>query len=354
MEELVMLSDYFKGKKVLVTGHTGFKGSWLCKVLDMFGSEVYGYSLEPPTDPSLYEIIDADSFVRSKYADVRDLPSMEDFFSDVKPEIVIHMAAQPLVRDSYKDPRYTYETNVMGTVNVLECVRSNNSVRSFLNVTTDKVYENREWDYGYREIDPLNGHDPYSNSKSCSDIITSSYRKSFFADGRCAISTARAGNVIGGGDFAFERIVPDCVRAACSGTTIRLRNPSSIRPYQHVLEPLFGYLEIVKCQSEDITMAGSYNIGPEYSDCITTGELATMFCDMWGEGLRWESLEENGPHEATFLKLDNSLLKSKIGCSPKWNIRTAVTKTIEWTRSWTGSGDVVGCMEDQIKEYAGE
>jgi len=225
MEELVMLSDHFKGKKVLVTGHTGFKGSWLCKVLDMFGSEVYGYSLEPPTDPSLYEIIDADSFVRSKYADVRDLPSMEDFFSDVQPEIVIHMAAQPLVRDSYKDPRYTYETNVMGTVNVLECVRSNNSVRSFLNVTTDKVYENKEWDYGYREIDPLNGYDPYSNSKSCSDIITSSYRKSFFADGRCAISTARAGNVIGGGDFALERIIPDCVRAAYSGTPIRLRNP---------------------------------------------------------------------------------------------------------------------------------
>ena len=354
MENLVTLSDHFRGKKVLVTGHTGFKGSWLCKILDILGSDVYGYSLKPPTDPNLYEIINADSFVRSKYADVRDIRSMENFFSEVRPDIVIHMAAQPLVRDSYKDPRYTYETNVMGTVNVLECVRSNDCVKSFLNVTTDKVYENREWDYGYREIDPLNGHDPYSNSKSCSDIITSGYRKSFFADGRCAISTARAGNVIGGGDFAFERIIPDCVRAAYSGTPIRLRNPSSIRPYQHVLEPLFGYLGIVKCQSENIKKAGSYNIGPEYSDCITTGELATMFCDIWGRGLKWEGTKENGPHEATFLKLDNSLLKSRIGFSPKWNIEKAVKKTVEWTEVWVNDGDVAGCMESQIEEYAGE
>lgn len=351
MENLVTLSDYFRGKKVLVTGHTGFKGSWLCKVLDILGSEVYGYSLEPPTDPSLYDIMDGSSFIYSKYADVRDFSSMEDFFSEVMPEIVIHMAAQPLVRDSYRDPRYTYETNVMGTVNVLECVRSNNSVKSFLNVTTDKVYENREWDYGYREIDPLNGHDPYSNSKSCSDIITSSYRKSFFSDGRCAISTARAGNVIGGGDFAYERIIPDCVRATYLDKPILLRNPSSIRPYQHVLEPLFGYLSILKCQTEDIRKAGNYNIGPEYSDCITTGELATLFCDMWGEGLGWESSEENGPHEARFLMLDNSLLKSRIGFFPRWNIEEAVRKTVEWTRAWRGGYDVVGCMEEQIGEY---
>ena len=351
MEDLVTLSSYFKGKKVLVTGHTGFKGAWLCKILNMLGSESYGYSLEAPTDPNLYGIINADAFVSSKYADVRDFQSMRDFFSDVRPEIVIHMAAQPLVRDSYKDPRYTYETNVMGTVNVLECVRLNECVKSFLNVTTDKVYENKEWDYGYREIDPLNGHDPYSNSKSCSDIITCSYRKSFFADDRCSISAARAGNVIGGGDFAYERIVPDCVRAATGGLPILLRNPSSIRPYQHVLEPLFGYLSIIKAQAEDPSNAGSYNIGPEYSDCITTGELATMFCDMWGKGLEWYTTEEGGPHEATFLKLDNSLVRSKIGFSPKWNITTAIKKTIEWTNVWINNGDVIGCMESQINEY---
>lgn len=353
MEDLVTLSSYFKGKKVLVTGHTGFKGSWLCKFLDMLGSKIYGYSLEPPTDPNLYGIINADSFVRSMYADVRDLQSLEDFFFSVQPEIVIHMAAQPLVRDSYKDPRYTYETNVMGTVNVLECVRSNKCVKSFLNVTTDKVYENREWDYGYREIDPLNGHDPYSNSKSCSDIITSSYRKSFFADKRCSVSTARAGNVIGGGDFAYERIVPDCVRAASGGSPIRLRNPLSIRPYQHVLEPLFGYLAIIKVQGEDPSKAGSYNIGPEYLDCITTEELATIFCDMWGKGLEWQAIEDGGPHEATFLKLDNSLIRSKIGFSPKWDIKTAIRKTVDWTEVWMNDGDVIGCMESQINEYSG-
>lgn len=353
MEDLVTLSNYFKGKKVLVTGQTGFKGSWLCKILDMLGSKTYGYSLEAPTDPNLYGIINADAFVISKYADVRDFHSMKDFFVDVQPEIVIHMAAQPLVRDSYKDPKYTYETNVMGTVNVLECVRLNKCVKSFLNVTTDKVYENKEWDYGYREIDPLNGHDPYSNSKSCSDIITSSYRKSFFEDDRCSISVARAGNVIGGGDFAHERIVPDCVRAATSGSLIRLRNPLSIRPYQHVLEPLFGYLSIIKSQAEDPCKAGSYNIGPEYSDCITTGELATIFCDMWGKGLEWKTTELEGPHEATFLKLDNSLIKSKIGFSPKWNIKTAVRKTVEWTEVWMINGDVMSCMESQINEYIG-
>lgn len=234
--------DFYKGKKVLVTGHTGFKGSWMCRVLINAGADVAGYSLKAPTKPDLFSMSGVENRMKSVIGDIRDLDKLNKLFDEFKPEIVLHLAAQPIVRDSYKDPVYTYETNVMGTVNICECVRKHECVKSFLNVTTDKVYENKEWEWGYRENEPLDGYDPYSNSKSCSELVTHSYKNSFFNDMDVAVSTARAGNVIGGGDFANDRIVPDCVRAAEKKENIVVRNPHSTRPFQHVLEPVMAYL----------------------------------------------------------------------------------------------------------------
>ena len=326
MESLEGLKKFYQGKKVLITGHTGFKGSWLCAILHYFGAEVSGISLKPNTNPSLYEVGGIDDLVHSYICDIRDLNKMEKIFSEEKPEIVFHLAAQPIVLDSYTDPVYTYETNVMGTVNVLECIRKTPSVKSVVNITTDKVYQNNEWNWGYREIDRLNGYDPYSNSKSCSELVTDSYKKSFLEELGVIVSTARAGNVIGGGDFANFRIIPDCVRAMKEGKEIEVRNPNSTRPYQHVLEPLFAYLMIAKEQYLDKSKAGSYNIGPDETDCITTGDLATIFCEEWGEGAKWHAIDYNAPHEANFLKLDCSKLKSMFGWKPRWNVREAVRK----------------------------
>lgn len=347
------LSSFYKGKKVWITGHTGFKGSWLCALLSHLGADVCGYALQPPTDPSLYETAAIGGTVQSIMGDIRDRDFLKESFSRFSPEIVLHLAAQPLVRDSYANPAYTYETNVMGTVNLLEAIRTCESVRSFVNVTTDKVYQNNEWDWGYREIDRLNGYDPYSNSKSCSELVTDAYKKSFFSEKKeMGISTARAGNVIGGGDFAADRIVPDCVRAASRGENIFLRNPYSTRPYQHVLEPVFAYLLIAKMQYEQpAKYQGSYNIGPNDTDCITTGELATIFCEAWGN-LKWETINEAGAvHEANFLKLDCSKIKNLMGIAPKWNIQQAVEKTVEWTRCYLAGGDVYAMMQNQIQEY---
>ena len=304
-----MLYDFYKGKKVFVTGHTGFKGSWLCKILANAGAEVTGYSLAPNTIPSLFEIAEIEKDVHSVLGDIRDYTSLKKAFDDAQPEIVLHLAAQPIVRDSYKEPAYTYETNVMGTVNILECVRSCKCVKSFLNVTTDKVYLNKEWLWGYRENEELDGYDPYSNSKSCSELVTHSYKRSFFTDKEgepiVAISTARAGNVIGGGDFSNDRIVPDCVRAAQKGEDIVVRNPYSTRPYQHVLEPLYAYLLIAAKQYEDPKAADYYNVGPDDVDCFQTGALVDLFVSKWGDGLRWVDKYDGGPHEANFLKLDS-------------------------------------------------
>ena len=275
--------SFYKGKKVLITGHTGFKGAWLCKMLSLAGAKVTGYALEPPTTPSLFEIAEIAKDVDSIIGDIRDYAHLKNVFDGVQPEIVLHLAAQPIVREGYKNPAYTYETNVMGTVNVLECVRNSSSVKSVLNVTTDKVYLNKEWEWGYRENEELDGYDPYSNSKSCSELVTHSYKRSFFSDGKVAISTARAGNVIGGGDFAEDRIVPDCIRAVNEKRTIMVRNPFSTRPYQHVLEPLYAYLLIAAKQYEDVNLAGYYNIGPDEQDCYKTGELVDVFVKHWGE-----------------------------------------------------------------------
>ncbi len=345
------MKDFYQGKKVFITGHTGFKGSWLCAILKKLGAEVTGYSLKPPTTPSLFELSGMESRIRSVIGDVRDYESLKKAFDEAQPEIIFHLAAQPIVRESYENPAYTYETNVMGTVNILECVRNSSCVKSFLNVTTDKVYLNREWEWGYRENEQLDGYDPYSNSKSCSELVTHSYKRSFFADDHVAISTARAGNVIGGGDFSRDRIIPDCVRAAMKGEDIIVRNPHSTRPYQHVLEPLFAYLMIAMKQAEDSKYQGYYNVGPDDADCFETGAIADLFVKRWGEGLKWIEQHDGGPHEANFLKLDCSKLKSTFGWSPRWNLNQAIEKTVEWSKCLLSGGDINECMNRQIDEF---
>lgn len=327
----------------------------MCKLLEILGADLTGYALEAPTDPSLFSLCRISRGMRSVIGDIRDLEHLKSVFEEVQPEIVIHMAAQPLVRESYQNPVYTYETNVMGTVHVLECVRVTKSVKSFVNVTTDKVYLNREWEWGYRENEELNGYDPYSNSKSCSELVTSSYLKSFFQDQDVAITTCRAGNVIGGGDFAADRIIPDCIRAAAEEHPIIVRNPFSTRPYQHVLEPVVTYLMIAQAQYENREVAGCYNVGPDDSDCWTTGQLVDLFCQEWerqtGKRVVWENRYDGGPHEANFLKLDCSKIKQTFGWRPKWNVETAMKKIVEWSACYLEQGDVSACMERQIREF---
>lgn len=354
LEGIVMLdTDFYKNKVVLVTGHTGFKGSWLCKMLINFGAKVVGYSLKPPTEPNLYTLANIDNKMTSIIGDIRDFDKLLNVFKTFKPEIVFHLAAQPIVRDSYKEPRYTYETNVMGTVNVLECARLVGCVKSLLNVTTDKVYLNNDIkDHAFKEDEPLDGYDPYSNSKSCSELVTHSYIKSFFNDGRCSISTARAGNVIGGGDFATDRIIPDCIRAIEKKEDIVVRNPFSTRPYQHVLEPLYIYLLIVQKQYKDCSFAGFYNIGPDDCDCVSTGDLVTKFCKKRGNNINRINKYDGGPHEASFLKLDNSLVKKVFNWKPRRHIDECIDKIIEWTKAYFNNRmNVPDIMDKEIKEF---
>lgn len=356
--------DFYQGKKVLVTGHTGFKGTWMCMLLTQLGAQVTGYALTPPTEPSVFVLSGIEDKINSVTGDIRDLAHLQQVFDETQPEIVIHMAAQPIVRESYRNPVYTYEVNVMGTVNVLECVRTHPCVRSFVNVTTDKVYLNKEWAWGYRENEELNGYDPYSNSKSCSELVTSSYKNSFMnpivrkedAENRpAAVSTARAGNVIGGGDFAADRIIPDCVRAVLSGQEIIVRNPYSIRPYQHVLEPVAVYLMLAAKQYEDPVCAGPYNVGPDETDCYTTGQIVTLFCEKWnqrtGQQAGWKNEYDGGPHEANFLELDCAKLKSVFGWKPVWNVETAMEKIVEWTVAYRDGGDITELMNRQIRQF---
>ena len=342
--------DFYRGKRILITGHTGFKGSWLCKILFNAGAIVTGYSLNAPTNPSLFEVAQIDKKVKSIIGDIRDFDLLKKVFDEAQPEIVFHLAAQPIVRDSYKDPKYTYETNVIGTVNILECIRNSNCVKSFLNVTTDKVYENNDLDgHGFTEDEKLDGFDPYSNSKSCSELVTHSYKKSFLNN--VAVSTARAGNVIGGGDFANDRIIPDCIRAIQKGEDIIVRNPYSTRPYQHVLEPLFAYLMIAERQYNDKSLEGWYNVGPDDADCFETGTLVNLFCKHWGDDIKWVNKHDGGPHEAAFLKLDCSKLKTAFNWKPTWNLDKAIEKVVEWTKWWMSGKDVNTIMDKQIKEF---
>lgn len=347
--------SFYKGKKVFITGHTGFKGSWMSQMLLNAGAEVTGYALENVSDPDLFSALHLAESMNSIIGDVRNYEGLYQALKDNRPEIVIHMAAQPIVRESYVNPLYTYETNVMGTANVLEAVRNTDTVRSLINVTTDKVYRNREWIWGYRENEELDGYDPYSNSKSCSELVTAGYRRSFFGEKNVAISTLRAGNVIGGGDFAKDRIVPDCVRAAEAGKKIILRNPNAVRPYQHVLEPVSVYLYVAKKQYEDKTLEGAYNIGPEESNCITTGEIATLFCRKWeelsGRQQEWIAQGDGGPHEANLLKLDCTKLKTTFDWKPVWNIEQAVAETTEWYYRCAEGEDMRLFTTEQIERY---
>lgn len=345
------MNEFYRNKKVLVTGHTGFKGSWLCQILSRWGAKVTGYSLKPPTDPSMFDILKLNRRMDSVIGDIRDLDHLKRVFEKAQPEFVFHLAAQPIVRESYADPVLTYETNVMGTVNVLECIRQFPCVKSFVNVTTDKVYENKETGVGYRETDPLDGYDPYSNSKSCSELVTHSYKKSFFQDERCRISTARAGNVIGGGDFANDRIIPDCIRAVSKKKEIVVRNPDSVRPYQHVMEPLSVYLTIAMKQYEEARFQGYYNVGPTDRDCVTTGLLVDFFCEAWGEDAMWVSGDEKGPHEAGLLKLDCSLIKEVFGWTPRFRLEEAMKYTVDWSKAYLSKKDMVDVTDLQVRRY---
>lgn len=343
---------FYSGKRVLLTGHTGFKGSWLSRILVDAGAELVGYSLAAPTQPSLFEITSLHNEMESICGDIRDRDHLKKVFSRSQPEIVIHMAAQPLVRDGYKDPVYTYETNVMGTLNLLECVRQTDTVKSLLNVTTDKVYLNREWEWGYREDECLDGFDPYSNSKSCSELITHSYNNSYLKKAGVAVSTARAGNVIGGGDFSANRIIPDCVRAIEAKIPIAVRNPHSTRPYQHVLEPLMAYLMVVKEQYENNELADYYNIGPDDRDCVTTETVVSLFCSIWGSEASWVAQpDESAPHEANFLKLDCSRIKQRFGWRPQWSIKDAIRYTCDWTRTYFTLGDINEEMRREVNLF---
>ncbi len=339
----------FKGKRVLLTGHTGFKGTWMSVLLVSLGADLTGYALKNDQCIDFFQLSGIEKEMDSIIGDIRDLGLLKKAFDDVQPEIVIHMAAQPLVRESYLDPLGTYTTNVIGTANVLECVRLNPCVNSFVNVTTDKVYYNDERNNAFTELDPLDGYDPYSNSKSCSELVTHSYKNSFFSGGNCAISTARAGNVIGGGDFSKDRIIPDCVRATVNHEIIMVRNPYSTRPYQFVLDPILGYLLLAINPDK----SGWYNIGPDDNNCFETGKLVDEFVRFWGDGACWESQHDGGPHEANYLKLDSTKFKNAFNWQPRYDLQTAMQKTVEWYKAWSVGENIRELMDKQISEFIG-
>ena len=340
--------DFYKGRRVFVTGHNGFKGSWLCMMLHMAGAEVTGYALPPEGEWNLFSIAGISELVHTVYGDIRDGQALKRAFDTARPEIVFHLAAQPIVREGYRDPVGTYHTNVMGTVNLLDCVRGSDCVRSVLNVTTDKVYENRNSRAAFVESDRLDGFDPYANSKSCAELVTACYRRSFLDAQGVAVSTARAGNVIGGGDFAKDRIIPDCVRAAIAGNVIQIRNPNSVRPYQYVLDALSAYLLIAEKQYADPSLAGPYNVGPEEADYVTTGRLADMFCAAWGAGLRWERVENAGPHEDCALRLSCDRLGQKLRWKNKLCLTSAIADTVKWTKAWQSGKEVKAATQRNI------
>lgn len=351
------LKDFYKDKKVLITGHTGFKGSWLCLILKQFGADVYGYALTPPTSPSLYIEADIDKMITSYIGDIRDFSNLANVMSEVKPDIVIHMAAQALVRESYLNPIETYSVNVMGTVNLFEAIRHCSSVKAVVNVTSDKCYENREWNWGYRENEPMGGHDPYSSSKGCSELITTSFRKSFFDEidsdkKQVLIASARAGNVIGGGDWAKDRLIPDFVKSISKGENLIIRNPNAIRPWQHVLEPLNGYLMLAeKLFNKNRKFADSWNFGPDDKDSKNVAWISSRICELWSENSKFEIEDKSKLHEANYLKLDCSKAKALLEWNPKWNIEKTLEKVVEWYKAYYNHQNVRLMSEHQIKEY---
>jgi CDP-glucose 4,6-dehydratase len=347
--------DFWKNKNVFVTGHTGFKGSWLSLWLHSLGANVTGYSLTPPTTPSLFQLCQLEQLIPTHYGDIRDQKALENALHSATPEIVIHMAAQPLVRASYVNPVETYATNVMGTVNVLESVRTavqkGINIKAVVNVTTDKCYSNQEWPWGYREHDTLGGYDPYSNSKACSELVTDAYRNSFF-QGVVGIASARAGNVIGGGDWAVDRLLPDCFRTLQTGGTIKIRNPHAIRPWQHVLDPLSGYLSLAeKLYTDGQNFAEGWNFGPDDGDGKTVEWIVKQICAKWGTSATYAVGQGPHPHEAHYLRLDCSKAKFKLGWYPRWNVEQAIDKSVEWTRAYLAQEDVKTVCLQQIDEY---
>ena len=349
--------DFYKNKKVLITGHTGFKGSWLSLLLNKLGAIVYGYALEPPTRPSLYNEAKLDGLLSSHIADIRDLDELKKYVKKIQPQIVFHLAAQPLVIDSYDLPVLTYETNVIGTVNLLESCRNVDSIKAIVNITTDKCYENNEWVWGYREIDRLGGFDPYSNSKACSELITASYRDSFFNTGNysnhgVAIATARAGNVIGGGDWAKDRLIPDFIRSIIDNKTLTVRNPQATRPWQHVLEPLSGYLILAqKLFETGIEYSGAWNFGPADSDAVSVETVVKNICEYWGSAASYEIKPVTELHESNSLTLDCSKANAKLGWYPKWNAQKAIGSIVEWNKLRLSGTNVRTIIEQQINEY---
>lgn len=351
-----MDATFWRGKKVFITGHTGFKGSWLCLWLHKLGARITGYALNPPTEPSLFELCKVSELVDSIIGDIRKRDKLTEAMRAAGPEIVIHLAAQPLVRDSYKNPVETYEINVMGTINLLEAVRKCNSVKSVVNVTTDKCYENKEWLWGYRENEPMGGYDPYSNSKACSELVTSAYRRSFFntenyLNHGVALASARAGNVLGGGDWATDRLIPDCIRAILKNEKIIIRNPYAIRPWQHVLEPLSGYLALAQKLYEDgPKYAEAWNFGPSDEDARSVRWIVERLAEM-RKDVNWQCDETLQPHEAHYLKLDSSKAKSRLCWQPRWGLQIALQKTLEWHQAWRNDENMYALTLKQIAEY---
>lgn len=347
-----MSQDFWRGKRVLLTGHTGFKGGWLSLWLQSMGAELKGLALAPPTDPSLFVEAKVAQGMDSEIGDIRDYDVVHQAVATFKPEIVIHMAAQPLVRYSYKNPVETYATNVMGTVHLLEAVRQVGSARVVVNVTTDKCYENKEWAWGYREDEPMGGFDPYSSSKGCSELVTSAYRRSYFSQTGIALASARAGNVIGGGDWAEDRLVPDILRAFEKSHPVVIRNPYSTRPWQHVLEPLSGYLALAeKLWYEPSIYAGGWNFGPVDEDAQPVQWIVERLCSAWGQGARWALDGENHPHEAGYLKLDISKARHQMGWAPTWALGVALSKIVEWHKVYLAGGDLRSLTESQIQNF---
>jgi len=343
--------DFFKNKSIFITGHTGFKGAWLCRILQHAGASITGYALEPESGAVYSDIIKSDT-IKSVINDIRDFSTLKSAFDIAAPEIVFHLAAQPLVLDAYDQPVYTFETNVQGTVNLLECVRLSESVKSVVVVTTDKVYKNDGKPQGYIEDDILGGNEPYSASKACAEFVTSAYLETFLRSRGVAVSTARAGNVIGGGDISKNRIIPDCIRSARYGESINIRNPKSVRPYQHVLEPLFAYLLISEKQYGNVSLSDNYNIGPNEADCITTAEIADVFCSLWGDNQSWQHISNtDAPYESALLKLDCSKIRSAFGWNPVWDVHTAVSKTVAWEKATYKQVETDNQIVEYIEEY---
>lgn len=358
MGQRLIKEAFWKSRRVFLTGHTGFKGAWLSLWLNKLGADVSGYALAPPTEPSLYNTCKTDELISSIIADIRDGEALTKALLASKPEIIIHMAAQPLVRDSYKDPVETYSTNIMGTVNLLEAVRHCKSVRALVNVTTDKCYENKEWEWGYRENEPMGGYDPYSSSKACSELVTAAYRNSFFnvlnyESHKVAIASARAGNVIGGGDWAKDRLIPDCINALTKGEKILIRNPHAIRPWQHVLEPLGGYLLLAqRLFEEGPEYSEAWNFGPNDSDAKSVEWIVKRMCAMRGDGADYIVESGDHPHEANYLKLDCSKAKARLKWTPRWNLEKALEKIIDWVKAYEKGIEMRDVCLTQIEEYS--